>query len=85
MYITAVQYYAVYGKWLSPHAQNVEQPCPPHIVAPNPSFVFFMMAVSGASKPPERPMRSPSDQPMEASILKPMFEPSIFAAPYNAP
>ena len=50
-------------------------------VAPSPSFVFFMMAVSGASRPGfESPMRSPSDQPIAASILKPMFEPSIFAA-----
>ena len=52
----------------------------PYNVAPSPSFVFFIIAVSGASSPPDSPMRSPSDQPMAASILKPTFLSSIFAA-----
>lgn len=51
-----------------------------HNVAPNPSFVFFITAVRGASRPPERPMRSPSDHPIAASILNPTFVSPIFGA-----
>lgn len=51
-----------------------------YIVAPNPSFVFFILAVSGASNPPDNPMRSPSAHPIIASILKPMFVSPILGA-----
>ena len=52
-------------------------------VAPRPNFVFFILAVRGASSPPDRPIRSPSAQPIEANILNPMLVSPIFGAAYN--
>ena len=52
-------------------------------LAPNPSLVFLMTAVSGASKPPENPMVAPSDQPIDANIINPMFVSSIFGAAWE--
>lgn len=49
-------------------------------VAPRPSLVFFMIAVKGASRPPDNPIRSPSAQPIAANILNPMFDSPIFGA-----
>ena len=47
---------------------------------PNPSLVFLMTAVIGASKPPDNPTAAPSDQPIDASIMNPTFVSPIFGA-----
>ena len=54
-----------------------------YIVAPRPSFVFFIFATSGASKPPDRPILSPSAQPMLASMRNPMFDSPILGAAWT--
>src|SRR5882762_7048936 len=56
------------------NARNVQR------FAPNPDFVFLITAVSGAARPPEIPIRSPSDHPIEASILKPLLASPILGA-----
>lgn len=53
-----------------------------YFVAPRPSFVFFIIAVKGASRPPVKPMRSPSDHPIIASKRKPKLLSVSFGAAY---
>lgn len=51
-----------------------------YIVAPSPSFVFFIFATNGISKPPDRPILSPSAQPILASMRNPIFDSLILGA-----
>jgi len=47
--------------------------------------VFLITAVSGAARPPDIPIRSPSDHPIEASILNPILASPILGAAYVRP
>ena len=53
-----------------------------HLVAPRPSFVCLMIAVSGWSSPPVNPMEPPSDQPIMANMRNPTLSCVILGAAY---